>query len=70
MQGTVQPTLSNLQIELLKLFAAGIPDAQLEELKFIIARFLLEKARTEADKAAEVKSYTPENLKNAIRKQS
>ncbi|TAK49525.1 MAG: hypothetical protein EPO28_00655 [Saprospiraceae bacterium] len=69
MQATVQPSLSNVQVELLKLFAAGVPDAHLEELKFVIARYLLEKARVEADKAAEAKGYTPENLQQILQKQ-
>ena len=43
------PQLSNIQAELLKLFPADIPDKHLGELKNIIARFLLDKARDKAD---------------------
>lgn len=41
---SVQPPLSNIQAELLKLFAANIPEAHLAELKKVIAGFLLEKS--------------------------
>ncbi len=45
---TLSTPLSNMQLELLKLYAAGVPDAYLPEIKNHIARFLLEKARAEA----------------------
>jgi hypothetical protein len=45
----IQPPLSNIQAELLKLFSADIPDKHLFELKNMIARFLLDKARDKAD---------------------
>ena len=41
--------LSNLQIELLKMYSAGVPDQYLEDLKILIARFLFAKARAKAD---------------------
>ena len=46
---SISPPLSNIQAELLKLFVADIPEKHLVELKNIIARFLLEKARDKAD---------------------
>ncbi len=49
MNVNVNPPLTNLQSELLKLFAAQIPEEHLKELKNVIARFLLEKARDKAD---------------------
>jgi len=49
---TLQFPLFNIQQELLKLYAAGVPDQHLPELKIknIIAQFLFEKARKEADR--------------------
>ena len=44
----VLPPLSNIQAELLKLFSADIPDAHLAELRKIMAKYLLEKARDKA----------------------
>lgn len=62
----VQPPLSNLQAELLKVFSADIPDEHLAELKNIIARFLLEKARDNADAIWEEKGYTDEQLSEIL----
>lgn len=49
--------LSNLQLELLQLYAAGVPDAFLPELKNVIANYLLEKARNEADQQWDARGY-------------
>ena len=49
--------LSNLQLELLQLYAAGVPDAFLPELKNVIANYLLEKARDEADRQWTARGY-------------
>ena len=59
---SIQPPLSNIQEELLKLFSADIPDKHLSELKRIIARFLLDKARDKADIIWDEKNYTDEKL--------
>lgn len=55
----IRPPLSNLQMELLKLYAAGVPDAYLEEIKEMIARYLLVKAREEQEKCG-WKKATPQ----------
>ena len=59
---SVHPPLSNIQAELLKIFSADIPDKNLEELKVIIARYLLDKARDKADAAWDEQGYTDEKL--------
>ncbi len=56
----IRPPLSNMQMELLKLYAAGVPDAYLEEIKEMIARYLLSKAREEAGKIWLEKGYNTE----------
>jgi len=48
-QPNVNPPLTNVQMELLKVFATQISDEDLQELKKVIAKFLLEKARDRAD---------------------
>jgi hypothetical protein len=50
--------LSNVQQELLKLYAAGIPDEHLPELKNIISKFLFDKATEKADEVWVQKGYT------------
>lgn len=54
---TVKPPFSNMQVELLKLYAAGVPDEMLPEIKELIARFLLSRAKDEAGKIWVQKGY-------------
>ncbi len=55
---TLQQPLSNVQIELLKVYASGVPDEWLVDIKEMIARYMLEKARNEADKIWISKGYS------------
>lgn len=64
--GNINPPLSNLQVELLKLFSNNIPEVHLVEIKNMIARFLLEKARDKADAEWEKKGYTDESLEQIL----
>lgn len=59
---SVHPPLSNVQAELLKLFSAEIPENHLVELKKVIAKFLLDKARDKADAIWDEKGYSEEKL--------
>ena len=53
--------LTNLQIELLKLFASDLPEKNLQDLKEMISDYLLDMAREEADKTWKQKGYTKKN---------
>jgi hypothetical protein len=53
----IQPVMTNVQVELLKVFAMQLPDEHLRELRFLIARFLMEKTNTEIDKISEERGY-------------
>ena len=66
---SIHPPLSNIQAELLKLFSTDIPDKHLVELKNIIARFLLDKARDKADAVWIEKGYTDEKLQKILDKE-
>ena len=66
---SIHPPLSNIQAELLKLFSADIPDKHLAELKVIIARFLLDKARNKVDVIWNEKGYTDEKLRQILKKE-
>lgn len=46
---TIQSPLTNLQTELLKVFATQLPDEDLLEIKRMIAKFMLDKARKRAE---------------------
>jgi hypothetical protein len=52
-----QPIMTNVQVELLKVFAMQLPDEQLRELRFLIARFLMEKVNTGIDKTFIERGY-------------
>ena len=62
----VQPPLSNVQVELLKLFTTEIPEADLLELKKIMAKFLLYKGRDKADLVWDEKGYSDDKLNKLI----
>ncbi|MDR6560474.1 MULTISPECIES: hypothetical protein [Arcicella] len=57
-ESTIKPPLSNVQLELLKLYATGVSDETLLELKRTMAKFFLDKVRQSADKIWEDKGYT------------
>lgn len=52
------PPFSNLQLELLKLYATNVPEADLLEIKRFLARFFMKKAITEADEIWDNRKYT------------
>jgi hypothetical protein len=52
-----QPVMTNVQVELLKVFAMQLPDEQLRELRFLIARFLMEKVNNHIDKSLDEHQY-------------
>ena len=66
MDRSVKTPLSNVQSEMLKLFASNIPDEHLIELKKVMAKFLLEKARDKADKIWEEKGYDDQKLTDIL----
>jgi hypothetical protein len=63
---SVQPPLSNVQAELLKLFSAEIPESHLLELKKVMAKFLLDKARDKAEAIWQEKGYTDDQLQQFL----
>ncbi|NTS40125.1 hypothetical protein HRG84_04340 [Flavisolibacter sp. BT320] len=64
----VQPPLTDLQAEMLKLFATNVPEKDLIEIRNLIARYLLEKARDEADVIWDEKDYSDEKIKALLDK--
>ena len=52
----------------MKLFSADIPDKHLAEIKNLIARFLLDKARDKADAVWNERGYTDEKLQEILNK--
>jgi len=58
----LKSSLSNLQLELLKLYANGISDKQLEEIKWLLGKYFAEKATEEMNKIISDKNITAEDI--------
>jgi hypothetical protein len=54
--------LSNLQLELLKVFSMELKDEELLEIKDLLARYFSEKAMDLADKVWDSKNWTVEDM--------
>lgn len=61
---TASAPLSELQLELLKLFAMRVSDEDLQEIRRLLSNYFMQKAIDEATKVWEEKSYTAEELLN------
>lgn len=62
MSQTAQAPLSNLQLELLKLYAAGVSEDDLLEIRRLLAKFFMDKAVKEATEIWEEKGYSAEEI--------
>lgn len=58
----LKPGFSKLQLEILKLYANGIPDAQLMEIKWLLGKYFAEKATQGVDKIVQEKELTEADL--------
>lgn len=56
------PPLTNVQLELLKLFAMGVSEEEILEIRRMLARYFMQKAVEGATQAWEEKGYTAEQL--------
>jgi predicted metal-binding transcription factor (methanogenesis marker protein 9) len=59
---TASIPMSNIQLELLKLYATNISDNELLEIKRYLAKFFMQKAIAAADQAWDEKGYTEEQM--------
>ncbi len=55
--------LTNLQIELLKLFQYNLPDKQLAEIKNILAKYFAKSATSEMDRLWDENGWDNETMK-------
>ncbi|NJN33356.1 MAG: hypothetical protein HC817_02970 [Saprospiraceae bacterium] len=65
---TIPQPLSNVQLELLKVYSAGVPDEWLVEIREMLAQYMLEKARDEADKIWQAKGYSEKTIEKWLKK--
>ena len=57
-------SLSNIQAELLKLYANDLPDDQLREVKLLLAQYFAQKATNAMDKVWEKQGLTEQDMMN------
>jgi len=58
-----QHKLTNLQLELLKVFSFDLPEEQLLEIKKLLSNYFLEKARDEMDELWDERGWTQETMR-------
>ena len=58
--------LSNVQLELLKLYSTNLSEKDILELKDVLARFYAEKSIVLADNVWQKKGYTAENMNSIL----
>ena len=56
--------LTNLQVELVKLFAYQVPDNQLSEIKDLLAKYFAEVASKEMDKLWEENQWSDQTMED------
>jgi hypothetical protein len=66
MTAQIQSPFTNLQMEMIQLFAKELPENQLLEIKTLIAKYLLEKTRDDADAAWDKKGYSQKTIENLL----
>jgi len=62
--------LSNVQIELMKLFSTNLSDEELVELKAVLANFYAEKATSEADRIWDERGLTNKDMETWLNQDS
>lgn len=60
------PKLSNLQLELLKIFSRNISDEQLLEIKGILSKYFADKATDEFEKLAKERGWIAQTYKQWV----
>ena len=57
-----QSGMSNIQLELLKLYGSNIPEKQLFDIRMLLAKYFAEQATEAMEKVLEEKQLTPDDL--------
>lgn len=62
MEKNVKPALTNLQTELLKLYALDVEEAHLLKIRTMLGQYFAQEAVALADKAWDERGYTNESM--------
>ena len=60
------PRFSNVQLELLKLFSRDVPEADLLEIKRLLAHYFAEKLSRRADQVWDEQGWTDEKMEELL----
>jgi hypothetical protein len=60
------PRFSNLQLELLRLYSRDVPDADLTEIKHLLARYFSDKLSRRADQVWEEKGWNDDTMEELL----
>jgi hypothetical protein len=63
---TSSTSLSNLQLELLKLFAHNVSEEQLLEIKLLLGQYFAQQATDSMEKVWKEKNLTPQDMVNWV----
>lgn len=66
MEATLRTPFSNLQLELLKLYAHQVSDADLANIKELIGQYFAERLTSLADEAWEKNNWTDEDMERIL----
>ena len=64
----INPPLTNLQIELLKLYSLNLPEKSLIDIKRLIAKYFADKASAEMDRFWEENNWSDETMDEWLKK--
>ena len=64
MEAQSAPPLTNVQLELLKVFALGVSDEDMQEIRRMLARYFMQKAVQDATKIWNDREYSAEQILN------
>lgn len=56
------PSMSNIQLELLKMFAYDLPEEELQELKQTLVKFFAQRIRKRTDSIWQERGYTQQTM--------
>ena len=70
MSTQVSTPFTNLQLELLRVYSINLPDEDLHAIRRMIAKYLLEKARSKASQISLEKGYNQATLEKWLNEES
>jgi hypothetical protein len=64
---TQDKPLTNLQLELLKIYSFGVDDEQLKEIRQLLSHYFAQKATEEADRLWEERGWTNDTMREWLK---